>query len=126
MRTGRSRAASVTTFRRRPRRPSRARSWTSTPTSVAAARVERANGDDRRLSRTSGFCGIGQSTGCKAFLRRLTIRRMRRALRFGLARLIFGAAAIGVLGTLLYLTATVPPEPSLDVLTLDRAQLVVG
>jgi len=51
---------------------------------------------------------------------------MRRALRFGLARLIFGAAAIGVLGTLLYLTATVPPEPSLDVLTLDRAQLVVG
>jgi len=51
---------------------------------------------------------------------------MRRAPRFGLARLIFGAAAIGVLGTLLYLTATVPPEPSLDVLTLDRAQLVVG
>jgi len=49
---------------------------------------------------------------------------MRRALRSGLARLISGAAVIGVLGALLYETATVTPEPSADVITLDRAQLV--
>ena len=50
---------------------------------------------------------------------------MRRALQSGLARLVIGAAVIGVLAALLYETATVDPRLSTEVITLDRAELSV-
>ena len=43
-----------------------------------------------------------------------TIRRMRRALPSGLARLISGAAVIGAMVALMYLTVTVTAEGSAD------------